>query len=506
MKKFLTLLLTVALTATLAITGTVAYLTDTDQDVNTMTMGSVQIDQIEQERGASGLTDFTQDKPLLPAVYTGSSIEWAASADWAVANDEAWKTVALGADKNVVDKFVTVKNEGKSKAYGRTIIAFEGEAINGTDIHIVHNAKESLNPAVSGEFEGTEYITDVVIGGVRYDVIVYTYANELDPTETTIPSLKQVYMDRTCDNEDVAKYGEKYDILVLSQAVQADGFDSATTALNESFGIVDKANAAKWFAEATGAPAPTIVADNAALQEALDAGAENIILSDNITGNLTFTQAKDKSSTIDANGKVFDGVLTVDGKSGQIMSSGLTIKNLVFRANSITGDACIDLGKSGDNNTRYTCNVTIENCTFDVPGAVGIKSYTGGDKNLTIKNCTATERAHSLAQLKGIDGVLVENCTVKSIRGINFNNSLNVTVKDCTIDVDKYGLRFGESDNSVVEEYEVINSTITSDNVDGDAAIVLRAGATNAKLTLDNVTINATTQMSGHESANIIVK
>ena len=65
---------------------------------------------------------------------------------------------------------------------------------------------------------------------------------------------------------------------------------------------------------------------------------------------------------------------------------------------------------------------------------------------------------------------------------------------------------FGESDNSVVEEYEVINSTITSDNVDGDAAIVLRAGATNAKLTLDNVTINATTQMSGHESANIIVK
>ena len=101
MKKFLTLLLTVALTATLAITGTVAYLTDTDQDVNTMTMGSVQIDQIEQERGASGLTDFTQDKPLLPAVYTGSSIEWAASADWAVANDEAWKTVALGADKNM---------------------------------------------------------------------------------------------------------------------------------------------------------------------------------------------------------------------------------------------------------------------------------------------------------------------------------------------------------------------------------------------------------------------
>ena len=46
MKKFLTLLLTVALTATLAITGTVAYLTDTDQEVNVMTLGNVQIDQI----------------------------------------------------------------------------------------------------------------------------------------------------------------------------------------------------------------------------------------------------------------------------------------------------------------------------------------------------------------------------------------------------------------------------------------------------------------------------
>ena len=248
------------------------------------------------------------------------------------------------------------------------------------------------------------------------------------------------------------------------------------------------------------------------LQAAIDNAVANadgdttlIELTGDIVGDITVGQSADVKIVIDGNGNDFDGSLVVDGKSATITSAGLTIQNVVFKADSIDTDACINLG-NGTNATRYTCNVTIKNCTFDVPDAVGIKSYTGGDKNLTIIDCTATARAHSLAQLKGIDGILVKNCTIESVRGINFNNSNNIVVENCTIDVQKYAVRFGESDNSTVENYEIIDCTIASDNVDDDAAIVLRAGATNANLTITNTTITAGTTMSGHENANVVIQ
>ena len=54
MKKFIALLLTVVLTATVVISATVAYLQDEDSDVNVMTLGNVKIEQIEQERDENG--------------------------------------------------------------------------------------------------------------------------------------------------------------------------------------------------------------------------------------------------------------------------------------------------------------------------------------------------------------------------------------------------------------------------------------------------------------------
>ncbi len=249
-----------------------------------------------------------------------------------------------------------------------------------------------------------------------------------------------------------------------------------------------------------------VVAYTAAdLQKVLDAAVDGltVYLVNDIEGNVTVTQKADVRVTIDGNGNTLAGVITVDGKSATLLSAGLTIKNVVFKADSITADACIRLG-DGTNATRYTCNVTVENCTFDVPGAVGVKSYTGGDKNLTITGCTATANAHSLGQLKGIDGVLVENCTVEAVRGINLNNSNNVTITGSTFDVQKYAVRFGESANTTVETYAVTNCTLISQCVDGDAVIVLRAGATNANLTLTGTTLTGTVEMTGHEGANII--
>ena len=76
MKKTIALLLTVALTAAVAIGGTLAYLSDEDEDVNVMTLGKVLIDQLEYERTdaeAEGedadIQKFRHDKPLFPGVY-----------------------------------------------------------------------------------------------------------------------------------------------------------------------------------------------------------------------------------------------------------------------------------------------------------------------------------------------------------------------------------------------------------------------------------------------------
>ena len=47
MKKVIAWLLVLTLTATVSIGATLAYLTDTDEDVNVMTLGKVKIDQLE---------------------------------------------------------------------------------------------------------------------------------------------------------------------------------------------------------------------------------------------------------------------------------------------------------------------------------------------------------------------------------------------------------------------------------------------------------------------------
>ena len=85
MKKLVGTLAVGALAATLAIGGTMAYLQDTDSDVNVMTLGNVKIEQHEYQRvvGADGtfatndnidnqtsyvLEAFEQGKALLPIV------------------------------------------------------------------------------------------------------------------------------------------------------------------------------------------------------------------------------------------------------------------------------------------------------------------------------------------------------------------------------------------------------------------------------------------------------
>ncbi len=222
-----------------------------------------------------------------------------------------------------------------------------------------------------------------------------------------------------------------------------------------------------------------------------------IAIAKDIEGNVTVSQKPDVKIVINGDNHSYKGVVIVDGKSGTYTTAGLTIKNLIFDAADIENDACVNLG-DGTNSTRYTCNVTLDNCTFDVPGAVGVKSYTGGDKSLTITGSTATANAHSLVQAKGIDGILVEKCNVYSKNGLNFNNSNNVVVDGCTVDVKGYAVRFGESSGGAgaAEKYTIKNSTLKSACEEGDAVVILRGTADYATLSIEKTTLEGSIQIT----------
>ena len=247
-KRVATLALSIALLLAVTVGGTLAYLQDTDSDVNVMTLGNVEIDQIEQEWNEAGnkLVDFTQAKPLYP--YTGS-MGW----ENATENDGAYRRFTM---ENVVDKYVTVENTGKSDAYVRTIFAFEMGEYGKVDDFYYKVIGTSTNAQNGAEFKfdgawvwGTKDVMQ--IDGKNYMVWEAVHEDALAPDEVTIPSLLQVYMNKDCGNDEAAKVDGNgngtYDILVLSQAVQTAGFPDAKTALDTAFGEVNAANVDQWF-------------------------------------------------------------------------------------------------------------------------------------------------------------------------------------------------------------------------------------------------------------------
>lgn len=235
-KKIVTIALVVALVAT-CFAGTLAYLTDKDAAVNVMAMGNVKIEQIEQERGENGeLVPFTPNKPAYPIVGEDEYAEDGAP-DNIVVNGIDYTTFTM---KNVVDKIITVKNNGNTDAYVRTIIAIEAPDYDPTDlIGISWNSYPSVCP-MSGPY-------CVEFNGVKWVCFVFTYTEALIPEQVSAPSLLQVYLDNLATNEDCAKFGDTWEILALTQGVQAAGFETAGAALDEAFGEVTTDNLIDWF-------------------------------------------------------------------------------------------------------------------------------------------------------------------------------------------------------------------------------------------------------------------
>ena len=248
MKKIIAWLLVLALTAAISIGATLAYLTDTDEDVNVMTVGKVKIDQLEYERvddetkDADALVqEFRDNKPLYPGVYeegfdfgTGD-----ANVDWTQIGKDDYSTGIWNPAEinNELDKMVFVENKGNYDAYVRTVFAFEAGNYKTLD---EFNAKMHLNLNTTDWFWDWEE-TPISIGNSTYFVATATYNDILEPGALTEISLSQIALDKSATNADVEAFGETYNILVKTQAIQADGFESAAIALDDGFGVITAA-------------------------------------------------------------------------------------------------------------------------------------------------------------------------------------------------------------------------------------------------------------------------
>ena len=250
MKKVIAMLLTVALTAALSIGATLAYLTDTDEDVNVMTLGKVKIDQLEYERidpeskdDDAAVQEFHDNKPLLPAVIDKEKFQWETTenyVDWEQIGKDGYTSGIWNPDEinNEVDKMVFVKNKGDYDAYVRSVFAFEAGKYETLDEYL---SKVHLNlNTTDWTWEWVE--TPVTIGESKYFVATATYNKVLKPGELTEISLGQIALDPSATNEDVESFGDTYQVLVKSQAIQTEGFDSPTHALNGGFGAVAATN------------------------------------------------------------------------------------------------------------------------------------------------------------------------------------------------------------------------------------------------------------------------
>lgn len=268
--KILALTLAFVLTIAGTVGMTVAYLTDTDNEENTFTVGNVQIELIEQQRGEDEngdktLVDFENEKVLLPIVGSAQGEK----------DSNGLPTAA-----NYVDKLVTVENTGASDAYIRVFVAIPKALDDGYDTYnaaanVLHfnlgnkqNAEGEWTTTYNTDWKWTKaldsnawnaYETEINVKlpgadeeqEIEYTVYVGTYLHVVESEGITTRAIDGFYLDKAVDctvtqgDENTKTYewtkGEKVVdyplekgvvIPVFAQAVQADGFADAFAAFD----------------------------------------------------------------------------------------------------------------------------------------------------------------------------------------------------------------------------------------------------------------------------------
>ncbi len=285
-KKTWAIVLSVVLVLALAVTGTIAYLTDRDSAVNVFTWGNVDITLNEE---------FEQGATLIPGT--------------------------------VIEKDVTVKNTGRSDAFVWVKIAMPATLDNDdASKNVIHfnYAKES---AADGYWnwlkeDGAWNVQkEVDIDGVKYNVYTVLYETALKPGEATeYSAMTQVYLDTKVDidpegnlylvdegNANAVGWNINTDgapvIYVSAYATQAEGFVTVAEAY--------AAYATQWGTNGDEWATPSLVAYTDIELADFVTVSSNITLGNDIEGNATV--AEDADITLSLNKKKLDGVFINNG-------------------------------------------------------------------------------------------------------------------------------------------------------------------------------------------------
>ena len=207
LKKILAWLLIISTTATIAIGGTLAYLTDRDSEANVFTVGDVKIDLEEDfEHGAELIPGVEiEKKPTITNVGPNDAWVWLEFAIPA-ALDNYVQGTEQGSNENVIhwnpkgattEGYVTedrVKAAIDAGFFGdMDTDKLTAEYINTNNMH--WNVFNSL-----GEGKNA-YQTKIEVDGkeVDYNVYVLLYNKALTHGETTLPNIEKVFLDARVD-------------------------------------------------------------------------------------------------------------------------------------------------------------------------------------------------------------------------------------------------------------------------------------------------------------------
>ena len=295
MKKIIALALSALLLIGAAVVGTVAFLTDTDQAVNVMTSGNIDIEQYEMQRDGDKLVPFV-NTGLWPA-FSAANTAWEKSS--VALGDLGNFNMYVSDVKNVKDKIVYVENTGKNTAFVRTVFAFENT--DGLDAKVVKNwANDKAVTPVDGVAS---------IGGVAFKLYVYDHA-PIAPGKTSA-SLLQVAFAEDVTNEMLANINGEYKILSFTQAVQTEGFEDSKTALNRVFKQITS-ETHPW----TDVTAIACVGTAAELSKAVSKGGV-VVLTDDIVADAdaTITVASGVKTTLLLNGHTISATSDVVGSN-----------------------------------------------------------------------------------------------------------------------------------------------------------------------------------------------
>lgn len=256
-KTILVAAIAVMLVAALVVGGTLAYFTDKGNATNTFTVGDVKINLLEQQRkldkDGNKTTEpeaFQQGQQLYPIVGSAQGEKDA---------------LGMPTAKNYVDKMVTIQNTGSEKAYIRAYFAIPSALDDGSEtfnagLNVLHfNFGNKVENGVITSTEGKEWqwkhdgnkwnYFETTIGEIKYNVYYADYYKALDAKDTTEQLIQGVYLDKSFDMKADGAYafGQKLALdngwnwsnvscPVFAVAVQAEGFNSASEAMDAAFG------------------------------------------------------------------------------------------------------------------------------------------------------------------------------------------------------------------------------------------------------------------------------